>query len=96
MLLRHDDQRIDGDAHHDRRHAVEHVGGEADGIGQLAAAAKLRQVDAGADADGNADAAADRERTPDPKMALAMPPPARRPASGIWVKKARFSELAPL
>ena len=34
VLLLDDDERVDGDAHHDRRNAVEHVGGESDRGGQ--------------------------------------------------------------
>ena len=33
--------------------------------------------------------------TPEPTMAFAMPPPVSPTGSGIWVKKAQFSELAP-
>ena len=60
--VRADDQRIDGDAHHDRGNAVEHIGGEANRIGQLGAATELGQKDAAADADGNADEAGQAEQ----------------------------------
>ena len=60
--LRHDDERVDGKAHHDRGNAVEHVGGEADGVGQLGAAAELGQIDAAANADGNADETGNAEQ----------------------------------
>ena len=97
VLLRQDDERVDGDAHHDGGHAVEHVGGKADDVGQLAAASELGEKDAGCDADGNTDARCRHaSRTPEPTMALAMPPPVSPTGLGILVKKAKLSELAPL
>ena len=53
-FLRHHDQGVNGDAHDDRRHTVEHVGGEADHVGQTLVAAELRDVDAAGNADGHA------------------------------------------
>ena len=95
--LRHHDERVGGEAHHDGWHAVEHVGGEADGIGQLGAAAKLGQIDAAADADGNADEAGERKQH---DRSRRWRWPCRRLSSpsglGILVKKVELSELAPL
>ena len=54
MLLRNDDQRVDGQAHHDGGDTVKHVGGEAHGRCQAGAATVFGQKDAGGDADGNA------------------------------------------
>ena len=61
VLLLHHDERVDGDAHHDGGNAVEHVCGEADGVAERLAAAKLREIDAGGDADRNAHEAGERE-----------------------------------
>jgi len=33
---------------------------------------------------------------PDPTIEFAIPPPVSPTGAGTWVKKARFSELAPL
>ena len=93
----HDDERVDGDAHHDGGNAVQHVGGKADSVGEHGAAAELGEVDASGDAERNTHEAGKASRMmPEPTMALAMPPPASPTGAGIWVKKARLSELAPL
>ena len=51
LLVEHHDG-VGNDTNHDRRHAVEHIGSEANHIAQ-AIAAILRQVDAGPDAQGH-------------------------------------------
>jgi hypothetical protein len=35
-------------------------------------------------------------KMPDPRIEFAIPPPTSPTGFGIWVKKARLSELAPL
>ena len=48
--------RVGHDADHDRRHAVQHVGGKANGVAE-AIAAKLREIDACAHAERNSEKA---------------------------------------
>ena len=89
-------ERVHGDAHHDRGHAVEHIGREADHIGQAFCPAELRQVDTAANAERHADQAGHREQNARPTMAFAMPPPGSPTGLGTWVKNARLSEPTPL
>ena len=75
MFLFHNDEGINGDAHHDRRHTIEHVGNEAYEHGQLAPAV-FRQIYARAHAQHTA-AGDDAERTLDEglKELIASAPP---------------------
>src|SRR5260370_7652380 len=52
--------RIRDDTNYDRRHAVQNVCGEANGIAE-AIASKFRKVDSGADSEGYADQASNRQ-----------------------------------
>ena len=96
VLLGHDDERVDGDAHHDGGDAVEDIGGEADCVAKEGTLAKLREIDAGGDAEGDAHQAGELRMIPEPTMELAMPPPDSPTGAGMWVKNARLRELAPL
>ena len=62
-FCRNHHQGIDGNADHDRGHAVQHIGGEADQVAK-AVAPVFRQINARADAQGQPDHAGDRQDQP--------------------------------
>ncbi len=64
VLLRHDDQRIDRNAHHDRRNAIEHIGSKAHRIGKHLAPAKLREIDSGGNSHRNSHEACKKKNDP--------------------------------
>ena len=57
-----DDECICGEAHDDGGDSVEHVSGEADGLGKFSAASEFGKEDARADSDWNANHARDGEQ----------------------------------
>ena len=59
---RGNDESVDGHAHDDGGDAVEDVGGESDGVGQLGSATEFSEEDAAADADGDSDEAGEAEQ----------------------------------
>ena len=61
MLLGHDDESVNSDAHDDRRHAIQNVGGKPDHIGQTLVAAKLGDIDAAGNTDRHAHQAGNRQ-----------------------------------
>ena len=85
MLLRHDDEGVNGDAHDDRRHTVENIGGEPDHVGQTPVAAKLRDIDTAGNANRHPHETGDCQQDARPKDGI------RHPASHLTH---RFGDLS--
>ncbi len=94
LLERQHGDAVREHADHDRRNAVERVGGEADGLGELRSGI-FRRVDAAQDADRDRECGADATTTTDPTMALAIPPPGSPTGFGMSTMNDQFSDVIP-
>ena len=84
VFLRHHYQRVDGDAHHDRRNAIEHIGGKTHRVGQRVPC-RAQTPPGRCRRRCRWECRSDWRRTstmPEPTMAFAMPPPALAAAPG--------------
>ena len=96
MFLRQHHQGVGDDAHDDRRHAIQHVGGEADQVAEASCGRIPRdRCPRRCPAELPIKLAISRMKT-DPTMAFAMPPPTSPGGFGVCVRKAQLIEPMPL